>query len=78
MFEDFLTGMKRWIYIDTLQLLHKTLCQKTIISKTSLQQTLRSTYLAKASFNEDEADTIAEMMADLKRSNALQQKATEK
>ena len=69
--------MKRWIYIDTLQLLHSTLGKKTIISKTSLQQTLRTAYLAKERFSEDEADLIADMLADLKRQNAIKQKATQ-
>ena len=69
--------MRRWIYLDTIQLLHKILSQKTIASKTSFIQTLRATYLAKDKFSEDEAEILADLLTEIKQQSAKKQKATQ-
>ena len=59
--------MRRWIYLDTLELMEKVLSEKTVQSKTAFQQTLRATYLAKDKFSEDEEDILAEMLQRVRR-----------
>jgi soluble cytochrome b562 len=70
-FRDYLSGMQRWIYLDTLELMHKVFREKTIASKTTLLQTIRATYLAKDRFNEHEQDRLADMLTEIKRESTL-------
>ena len=72
-----MVGMRRWIYLDTLKLIHKVLAQKTIASKTTFLQTLRASYLAKDKFSEEEAEMLAEMLTESRRQSSLAQKASQ-
>ena len=44
-------------------------------SKTGLLQTLRAAYLAKERFSAEEGETLADMLAEIRKSNVIQNKA---
>lgn len=75
-FEDFISGMKRWVFMDTLKLVFEKFKMKEW-AKISLQQVIRKAYLLKEKFSEDEQDILGDMLSELKKVNSIQQKQAE-
>ena len=76
-FIDYLAGMRRWIYLDTLKLMQRVFesSRGFVTSRTAFIQTLRASYLAKEKFSEDEAESLAEMINSIRNQSAASQKA---
>ena len=75
-FVNFIAGMKRWVFMDTLKLVFEKFKTKEW-AKISLQQVIRQAYILKEKFSEDEQDTLGDMLSELKKVNSIIQKQTE-
>ena len=72
----FIAGMKRWTYLDTLQIIFSQF-KGTDWARSSLQQLIKNTYILQHKFSEDEQDMLGDMLSDLKKVNSVAQKRSE-
>lgn len=69
-FTDFLVGAKRWLFFETLKMVYSQFKQKKWAIG-SLTTCVRSCYLVKERFSEEESDEMADMLQALRTQSQL-------